>query len=78
MSIEQAQACIKKMKSDAEFRNRIMALDIIDDRLTAINEEGFICTKKDFEFSINGCDESYNKSNPCPSKWAQYLHCGHC
>ena len=49
MSQEQAQAFIEKMKIDAGFSERIMALDDPQARLQMIHDEGFDCSAEEIE-----------------------------
>jgi len=44
MSIEQAKAFIEKMKTDKAFREQIMAIETLEDRLKAIGAAGYDCT----------------------------------
>ncbi|MFO7803591.1 MAG: Nif11-like leader peptide family natural product precursor [Desulfovermiculus sp.] len=44
MSIEQAQAAIEKMKQDQQFREKIMALETLEERVSQLKAEGFDCT----------------------------------
>ena len=43
MSVEQAKACIDKLKSDEAFRARVMAVDDVQARMALIVAEGFDC-----------------------------------
>jgi predicted ribosomally synthesized peptide with nif11-like leader len=43
MSEEQAKACVEKLKSDEDFRARVMAAGDVDARMALIVAEGFDC-----------------------------------
>ena len=47
MSVDQARAFIEKMKSDEEFRGRIMAIEAVDARLAAASDAGFEFTESE-------------------------------
>ena len=49
MSVDQARAFIEKMKSDEEFRDRIMAIEAVDARLAAAKDAGFVFTEADIK-----------------------------
>ncbi|NTW56322.1 MAG: Nif11-like leader peptide family natural product precursor [Chlorobiaceae bacterium] len=49
MSLEQAKACIEKMKSDESFRKDILSLDDIDLRVRAVNDAGYSCTAEELQ-----------------------------
>lgn len=49
MSLDQARAFIEKMKSDEIFRNRIMAIEDVDARLTAASDAGFEFTETEIK-----------------------------
>lgn len=49
MSLEQARACIEKMRTDGAFCARILAVEDLAARLQLINTQGFDCTAKEFE-----------------------------
>lgn len=53
MSIEHANAFFDRMRSDEEFRERIMGIENSEERLQAIRDAGF-------EFSQEDIDESQN------------------
>ena len=44
MSKAAAQAFVDKMKTDEEFKKKIMAMEDVDQRMKLINSEGFDCT----------------------------------
>lgn len=44
MSKSAAQAFVDKMKTDEEFKKKIMAVEDVDQRMKLINSEGFDCT----------------------------------
>jgi predicted ribosomally synthesized peptide with nif11-like leader len=43
VSVEQARACVEKMKFDAAFRARVMAVEGMSARMEIIKAEGFAC-----------------------------------
>lgn len=47
MSVEKAKTFIKKIKTDEAFRNRIMAIEDVDERMKIITMGRFNCTKDD-------------------------------
>ena len=47
MSAEQAKAAIEKMKTDEDFRERIMALTEVAARLEIVRAEGFDCSAEE-------------------------------
>jgi len=49
MSIEQAKVCIETMKRDAHFRERVLAIDELAERIKFINNAGFACTIKEMQ-----------------------------
>ena len=49
MAQEQARELISRMKSDAAFMSRILAIKDIDERITFINGAGFNCTRLEIE-----------------------------
>jgi predicted ribosomally synthesized peptide with nif11-like leader len=49
MSQEQAKELITRMKSDAAFMERVLAITDIDARMAFINEEGYHCSWADIE-----------------------------
>ena len=58
MSMEQVKAFIKKMKSDKEFSERIMAIEDPDARFQAIAEAGFDFTKEELTETGKEIDEA--------------------
>ena len=44
MSAEQAHAVIEKMKTDAAFRARVMAVEGVSARMEIMRAEGFACS----------------------------------
>jgi predicted ribosomally synthesized peptide with nif11-like leader len=53
MSLEQAKALIDKMKSDALFRERVLAIEGVEPRMELINKEGFDCKLDDIELCLH-------------------------
>ena len=53
MSQESAKAVIDKMKTDEEFRNKIMEVEGVDQRIKLINDEGFEVTRADLGSESN-------------------------
>ena len=49
MSVEQATACVEKLKSDAAFRAKVMAEEDVEARLALIGAEGFDCSAEEIE-----------------------------
>jgi predicted ribosomally synthesized peptide with nif11-like leader len=49
MSAEQARLFFERMKSDAAFRERVMAIVDVAERLVFIQSAGFQCTEKDIK-----------------------------
>lgn len=47
MSLEQAKAFIEKMKSEEAFKERILAVEDVEERMEMIKAEGFDCTKEE-------------------------------
>ena len=47
MSKEAAQAFIERMKSDADFRAKVMAEEDVEARLALIGAEGFDCSAEE-------------------------------
>ena len=48
MSFEQTKAFIEKMKSDEAFRNKVMAVEDVEERIVMIKNEGFDCSAEEF------------------------------
>ena len=46
MSLDSAKAFIEKMKSDAAFNERVLAIEDVAGRLLLIKSEGFDCTEE--------------------------------
>ncbi len=44
MSVEQATACVERVKTDEAFRTRVMAAEDVAARMELINAEGFDCS----------------------------------
>jgi predicted ribosomally synthesized peptide with nif11-like leader len=51
MSVEQAKAFIKRMKSDIAFKKRVISLENIEAKIEFINSEGFICTEEEINLA---------------------------
>jgi predicted ribosomally synthesized peptide with nif11-like leader len=51
MSVYQAKAFIKRMKSDIAFRKRVLSLENVEAKIKFINSEGFICTEDDIRLA---------------------------
>ncbi len=49
MSIEDARACVERMKSDMEFRAKVLAATEAAARTRAINAEGYACTAEEVD-----------------------------
>jgi predicted ribosomally synthesized peptide with nif11-like leader len=49
VSADQAEAFVAKMKSDAAFRARVMAVEDVTERMGLINAEGFACSAGEIE-----------------------------
>jgi predicted ribosomally synthesized peptide with nif11-like leader len=49
MSQEQAKELITRMKSDASFMDRVLAIKDVDERIAFINDAGFHCTLSEIE-----------------------------
>ena len=47
MSVEQAKACVERMKTDEAFRARVMATEDVPGRMELIKAEGFDCSAED-------------------------------
>ena len=47
MSVEQAKAFIERMKTDEAFREKIMATETPEARLSVIKDAGFECTAEE-------------------------------
>ena len=47
MSVNQAMAFIKRMKSDIAFKKHVLSLENVEAKIEFINSEGFICTEGD-------------------------------
>jgi len=47
MSVDQAKAFVEKMKSDEDFRVRVMAEEDMDARMALIVAEGFDCSAEE-------------------------------
>ena len=68
MSVDQARAFIEKMKSDEEFRDRIMAIEAVDARLAAASDAGFEFTEAEInevKSELND-DELDRAAGGCP------------
>ena len=68
MSLDQARAFIEKMKSDEEFRGRIMAIEAVDARLAAASDAGFEFTEAEVkevqsELSNDDLDQAAGGAN---------------
>ncbi len=51
MSVSQAKAFIKRMKSDIAFKKHVISLEKITAKIEFINSEGFICTEEDIRLA---------------------------
>ncbi len=49
MSTDDARACVERMKSDVEFRTRVLSATEPAARTQVINAEGFACAAEDVE-----------------------------
>lgn len=67
MSQEQAKAFIEKMKSDAAFRERVMAIEEVDARMAFINGEGFSCTVDEIKLVQSTLMDVDMLRVPCPT-----------
>ena len=47
MSVEQAKAFIERMTADDAFREKVLAIEDLAERLTCIHGEGFECTQQE-------------------------------
>ena len=61
MSVEQAKAFIERMKTDEAFREKVLAIEDLDNRLAAIREAGYFFAIDDLnniedtaDFDVNG------------------------
>lgn len=52
MSAEQVKALTERMKSDAAFRKRILAIEDVDKRMDLIRKEGFDCKIDDVQLYL--------------------------
>ena len=80
MSMEEARRCAERIKSDTDFRDRVMAREGMDARMALIAAEGFDCTVEELHamqeeeehmfdgVAGGGCDNM--GSGPC---YTQYL-----
>ncbi|MEI6692207.1 MAG: Nif11-like leader peptide family natural product precursor [Chlorobium sp.] len=73
MSIEQARLFIERMKLDATFRERVMAIEDVAERIAFIKSVGFDCNLQDInEVSFELSDEDLDTAagggdNECPN-----------
>lgn len=49
MGLEAAKELIEKMKSDGDFRKKVMQVDDVDARMQLINDEGYSCTLEEIK-----------------------------
>jgi predicted ribosomally synthesized peptide with nif11-like leader len=49
MSLDSAKAFIEKMKSDAAFKERVLGVEDVAERLSLISSEGFDCTEEEIK-----------------------------
>ncbi len=49
MSLDQARAFVEKMKSDVAFKERVLAIEDVDARLSCIQSEGFDCSESEIK-----------------------------
>jgi len=61
MSLEQAKALIDKMKSDALFRERVLAIEGVEPRLEFLKKEGFDCKLEDIQLCLHNFVDSGGK-----------------
>ena len=47
MSEEAAGACLERMKSDKMFRDRVMAIEDVEERMAFVSSEGYDCTAEE-------------------------------
>ena len=47
MSMEQAKAFIERMKTDEAFREKVLAIEDLAERIACIRGEGFECTEEE-------------------------------
>lgn len=57
MSIESAEAFVKKMREDMEFRESILATKTDEERRAAVEEAGFEFTEDEFKQVREACIE---------------------
>ena len=69
MSIEQARAFIEKMKSNEVFRECVLALKDVEERLAKCRTEGFDCTLEDIEALQSVCIDSRIPGDNLPLTW---------
>lgn len=48
MSTEQTRALIEKMKKDDQFRDKVLAIESIENRIEFVGKEGFSCNIEEF------------------------------
>ena len=68
MSMEQAKAFIERMKTDDAFREKIVAIETLEGRLTAIKDAGFNCTAKE----INEAGDDFGDFGECSGGKCKY------
>ncbi len=85
MSLDQARAFIEKMKSDVAFKERVLAIEDVAERLKLIKSEGFDCSQAEVkevagELSDTELDDvagggSYwtSDANSCPAFCSMFL-----
>ena len=60
--MEQAKAFIAKMQTDVTFRERIMTIEDVGERMKTIPMEGFDCTKSDIISLYTSCELAITES----------------
>ncbi len=53
MSLDSAKAFIEKITSDEGFKERVMTIEDVAERLKLINSEGFLCTEEEIKAVSN-------------------------
>jgi len=49
VSHEQAKACIERLMTDQAFRDKVLGMEDVTERLQYVNAEGFACTAAEIE-----------------------------
>ena len=57
MSIESAKAYVERMKTDEDFRNKVLAIEDAEKRMQFVKAEGFDFSSNDIKIVLSAIDD---------------------